>query len=72
MPNRKTFDPRDKYDHSSRSVSRPEKNDLHVDIDDSQGGNRDPRRKTKTTDRDRLATTPEEHSWQPQQPRPPH
>ena len=35
MPNRKTFDQRDKYDHSSRSVMRPEKNDLKADVAES-------------------------------------
>jgi hypothetical protein len=28
MPNRKTFDDRDKYDHSSHSTVNPEKGDL--------------------------------------------
>lgn len=35
MPNRKTFDQRDKYDHSSHSLTRPEKNDLEPDVRDS-------------------------------------
>lgn len=32
MPNRKTFIDRDKYDHSSHSLTRPENNDLQADV----------------------------------------
>lgn len=32
MPNRKTFDVREKYDHSGRSVQHAKKNDLKPDI----------------------------------------
>jgi hypothetical protein len=32
MPNRKSFDPREKYDHSGRSLEHSEKNDLQPDI----------------------------------------
>ena len=32
MPNRKTFDPRDKYDHSSRPLGHAQKNDLQADV----------------------------------------
>jgi hypothetical protein len=32
MPNRKTFDPREKYDHSSRPLGHAKKNDLKPDI----------------------------------------
>jgi hypothetical protein len=32
MPNRKTFDPREKYDHSSRPVEHAQKNDLKADV----------------------------------------
>jgi hypothetical protein len=34
MPNRKTFDPRDKYDHSSRPLGHAQKNDLQADVID--------------------------------------
>jgi hypothetical protein len=32
MPNRKTFDPREKYDHSSRPLEHAKKNDLKPDV----------------------------------------
>jgi hypothetical protein len=32
MPNRKTFDPSEKYDHSSRPVEHAQKNDLQADV----------------------------------------
>jgi hypothetical protein len=32
MPNRKTFDPSERYDHSGRSVGHAEKNDLKPDV----------------------------------------
>jgi len=32
MPNRKTFDPREKYDHSGRPVEHAQKNDLKPDV----------------------------------------
>jgi hypothetical protein len=32
MPNRKTFDPSERYDHSGRSVGHAKKNDLKPDI----------------------------------------
>src|ERR1700734_3757755 len=32
MPNRKTFDPREKYDHSGRPVEHAQRNDLKPDI----------------------------------------
>jgi hypothetical protein len=32
MPNRKTFDPREKYDHSGRPVEHAQANDLKADI----------------------------------------
>jgi hypothetical protein len=32
MPNRKTFDPREKYDHSGRPLEHAQKNDLQPDI----------------------------------------
>jgi hypothetical protein len=45
MPNRKTFDPREKYDHSSRPVEHAEKNDLKPDIsEEAPGAARDPRK----------------------------
>jgi hypothetical protein len=32
MPNRKTFDPRERYDHSGRPVEHAERNDLKPDV----------------------------------------
>jgi hypothetical protein len=32
MPNRKTFDPRERYDHSGRPVEHAQRNDLKPDI----------------------------------------
>jgi hypothetical protein len=32
MPNRKTFDPSERYDHSGRPVEHAKKNDLKPDI----------------------------------------
>ena len=32
MPNRKTFDQGDKYDHSSHPVERPQPSDLQADV----------------------------------------
>jgi hypothetical protein len=32
MPNRKTFDPSERYDHSGRSVGHAKRNDLKPDI----------------------------------------
>jgi hypothetical protein len=32
MPNRKTFDPRERYDHSGRPLEHAKKNDLKPDI----------------------------------------
>ena len=32
MPNRKTFDEREKYDHSGRPLDRRQKNDLKADV----------------------------------------
>jgi hypothetical protein len=34
MPNRKTLDPREKYDHSGRSLEHAQKNDLKPDINE--------------------------------------
>ena len=44
MPNRKTFDPRDKYDHSGRPLEHAQKNDLKPDISEEgpAPGDRDP------------------------------
>ena len=36
MPNRKTFDPREKYDHSSRPVEHAQKNDLKADVSEDE------------------------------------
>jgi len=38
MPNRKTFDPQERYDHSGRSVGHAEKNDLKADVSDAGDG----------------------------------
>jgi hypothetical protein len=38
MPNRKTFDPREKYDHSGRPVEHAKKNDLKPDISEEASG----------------------------------
>jgi hypothetical protein len=58
MPNRKTFDPREKYDHSGRPVGHAEENDLKPDISEEaaeaagvgrEGGDRAARSPRKTT-----------------------
>ena len=36
MPNRKTFDPREKYDHSGRPLEHAKKNDLKPDISEDE------------------------------------
>lgn len=36
MPNRKTFDEREKYDHSSHPVQQRQPSDLKADIQDKQ------------------------------------
>jgi hypothetical protein len=36
MPNRKTFDERDKYDHSSHPIARSQPSDLKPDIRDDK------------------------------------
>jgi hypothetical protein len=38
MPNRKTFDPRERYDHSGRPVEHAKKNDLKPDISEEASG----------------------------------
>jgi hypothetical protein len=41
MPNRKTFDEREKYDHSGRSLEHRQRNDLQPDVSeegDSKSG----------------------------------
>jgi hypothetical protein len=38
MPNRKTFDEREKYDHSGRPLTHPQKNDLRPDVSEEAGG----------------------------------
>jgi hypothetical protein len=38
MPNRKTFDPRERYDHSGRPVEHAKKNDLKPDISEEAPG----------------------------------
>jgi hypothetical protein len=38
MPNRKTFDPRERYDHSGRPVEHAKKNDLKPDISEEAAG----------------------------------
>jgi len=38
MPNRKTFDPREKYDHSGRPLEHAKKNDLKPDISEDAAG----------------------------------
>jgi hypothetical protein len=35
MPNRKTFDPNERYDHSSRPLEHAKKNDLKPDVVES-------------------------------------
>jgi hypothetical protein len=42
MPNRKTFDPQEKYDHSGRPLGHAEKNDLKPDVSEEDPGRRDP------------------------------
>ncbi len=37
MPNRKTFDEREKYDHSGRPLDHREKNDLQAELNESAG-----------------------------------
>jgi hypothetical protein len=38
MPNRKTFDPRERYDHSGRPLEHAKKNDLKPDISEEAPG----------------------------------
>jgi hypothetical protein len=38
MPDRKTFDPREKYDHSGRPLEHAKKNDLQPDISEDAAG----------------------------------
>jgi hypothetical protein len=38
MPNRKTFDPRERYDHSGRPLEHAKKNDLKPDISEEAAG----------------------------------
>jgi hypothetical protein len=42
MPNRKTFDEREKYDHSGRPLTHRQKNDLRPDVSEESDSNRSP------------------------------
>jgi len=42
MPNRKTFDEREKYDHSGRPLTHPQKNDLRPDVSEEADSKRGP------------------------------
>jgi hypothetical protein len=41
MPNRKTFDEREKYDHSGRPLSHRKTNDLQPDVSEEPDSSRD-------------------------------
>jgi hypothetical protein len=53
MPNRKTFDPREKYDHSGRPVGQAKKNDLKPDISEEAPDAVAPARSKEGSDRSR-------------------
>jgi hypothetical protein len=41
MPNRKTFDEREKYDHSGRPLDHRQENDLQADVKETSDARRD-------------------------------
>jgi hypothetical protein len=41
MPNRKTFDEREKYDHSGRPLDHRQANDLQADVKETSEARRD-------------------------------